>query len=265
MPGMHSVMSKPSIPITPVTLPPVLWYDASDATTITASGTAVTKWSSKGTFYPSYSALYNGGGPGRNPLLTGINSLNGKNVLTCDVDLANTEAFYSPSDFYLFDTSVSLGPLLGNVSHSIFLVIRGNNVTPFSQTSYPLFVGNLFDPEVSYGWRELHTTPTVTGYTYNTFQSIDPTTPGGAQTTNGAVVTTSFTIISYVYDGTTAAVYRSGVLIDTQEVNGTNTTASGRWGISTFTGGIAEMIVYDKTSSSIRTGIENYLKTKWGL
>jgi hypothetical protein len=255
MPGMHSVLSRESI-VSPSQFPALLWYDASDLSTITSSLNTVLTWSNKGTFYPAYSTLYSASYIS-NDLKTGSVTLNGKNVLSCS-DSALAGAYFAPTDMTdYFGIDGGPAPLLGNTPHSIFLVIQEYRAP--SENGYPIFFGDQFNSEIAADYRSLVLNPGD----FTLHQKFDAISPGSF-TDNGFTVP-NFQIISWIYDGNTASVFNNGVLIDYFITGGVNTSYKGLWGLVAFVGNVAEIIVYDKVSNSLQSGTQSYLKRKWNL
>jgi len=113
-----------TVPFSPANLSPVLWLDASDTSTITQSGGAVSQWDNKGSL-----ENFSQGTVSYQPT-TGASTLNGLNVLDFNGDYmqsatASDYNFFFNGDSYLFaavvqpGTSSNPGALYGFCGNSV--------------------------------------------------------------------------------------------------------------------------------------------------
>lgn len=248
-----------------VTISPFSWYDASDLSTISVSGSSVTQWNDKGTNAANLTQ-----GTAANRPTSGVTTLNGKNVITFDgADfLANStlskfkflsdgtkyimgvvvkaSATSNPGDFYMVFTNIRTAE--GVTGRSMQYEDRvPSHARSYINNGATQVVQNFSSNN---SWPSGGSTPIV----YS-----ELTDPSNATAANR----------SYVY-------FNSGSAFQTNGQTGTPSTGNGTYnfavgatdqGVSGITGYIGEIIIYtgaDATESQ-RISMRDYLQLKWGL
>jgi hypothetical protein len=221
---------------TPAQLTTALWFDASDATTITTVSGAVSQWNDKS----GNGRHATQGTPSNRPAYV-ASSINGLNAIDFD----------GSSDF--MDFGGSLQP--GSSDSTVLAVVSSDPAAAYDGRIISLHAaadgGTRFAlyTEASYGYRSIHSatyTPVTTSYVtglqmvggYKTGTTLGVGLNGGTYTTNssgGSVPTINAWRIG-AYSGTD----------------------------SRFDGRIAEIVVMLSYSSENRQRIEGYLAHKWG-
>jgi hypothetical protein len=239
---------------TPLKLSPVLWLDASDTTTITQSGGAVSQWNDK-----SPSGLNVAIGEASRQPTTGADTQNGLNVLSFD----------GSADRLSNVTANSLGR---NVTGLTVYVVRKFNALPTSErvmftirtagTSARLSVtSGITSNKATVGGRTLDA---------NSFARADSTSN---------VSTSAFEIQTGVFDyaNTDLYLYLGSTLegSNTSFQTATTTSDTNSSGFSVgglisdvlfFNGLIAEILLYHSAhGASERDRVWTYLNSKWGL
>ena len=222
------------------------WLDASDTSTITESGGAVSQWDDKSTAGRDFTQ-----GTGSRQPTTGSSTINSLNALAFDgADLLLR------NEAWLYDLS----------GKTIFVVSKGA-----SQLQKRIFAedsGSSGDPRVLY---------LVTGDTDGTLARAVYRDDGGNYRlqTNGTQTAFDNTahVVTITDDNSTYISYVDGVEDINQGYSHTTTTqdktgvgADPHTAADGFTGDVAEIIVYSRVlSASERTAVENYLTNKWGI
>lgn len=230
----------------------VLWLDASDDTTITNSGDLADNWADKS---PSDVDATSSGS--QRPS-TGVNTINGRNVLTFD-DTNSENMLISSFGSFMSGSDKTC---------TIFSVARHSEAVQ----QYIYSFGNSASDNSICGIR---TTSTTGKYTF--VKRDDTATIKGPIGTNDTSLDTPYIIASVIAsDGLTVDTYING----TQDIAagdidvGTTTIdefmiggvpfASGP--VATWTGDIGEIIIYNRSLPTEEiTQINNYLSNKWGI
>lgn len=210
-----------------------LWLDASDTASITSSGGLVTQWNDKSGEARHATAA------GVNRPDTGINTLNGKNVLTFD---GTNEGF---------DLASAITPT-DSKQIAVFMVCKGHGLTLSNKTQEYYINLNPFTNDITWN-----------------FQFASETLAVSRSTTAWEVI--SLLHINLGADDVAEGSV-NGTVANSQNTAGLNTnfTALGleASGMASqgFDGDIAEVIVVDgKVPTFERMRIEGYLAHKWGL
>ena len=235
------------------------WYDANDATTITASGSAVTQWNDKSG--NSYNVTQ--GTAGRRPV-TGTRTQNGKNMIDFQGDdvlqaatasnwtfMSNSTgatvfiaAFYDTSASYRWQLSTGTADTTG----------IGAEVAADDQDKiYGVVMRGVSATRVS----DSHTTASVTDNTANYFSmKID-----------NANATAANRILTSINAGTAyGANTFTGVASSSDPAHPLYIGSYDTAGSSGFDGGICEIIIYSGIlSNGDITLINSYLASKWGM
>jgi hypothetical protein len=226
-----------------------VWFDASDASSITSSGGYVSQWNDKSgnSFH-----VTNGGGSSVQPQ-TGANTMNGKNVLTWN-DTGSLRGLR---------TSIP-GALVGNPNVTVYAVARYNS-------------GGNWGLAAPFSFGEDQGSPTgIISFPTLAFKAAGDTWSGanGTNITNSTDIRDQNHIYSIKKSSSTITSYRDGTSLG---------TASGSWSIGnnamvvgylpqggggnwSWNGYVAEILVYNSALSSTddATNIA-YLKAKWGI
>jgi len=251
MPGMHSVMSKPSTLLTPLNTSPKLWFDAADTSTITTTtGSIVSSWTSKGTI-PSISlanTYYSGG-------QSGVSTLNGKNVISLP------DYTYNYNTLTYFDTVSSSNNPWDSYYHgsiiSLFVVAKTNGNS--GSSTQALFAIGDYSPNEG----DAAGLGFLFGNSDLLYPILDTNDPITIILNNSVNFTTTWRLYSLTFDGTNFKVYQNGILCKhylytSARVGPTQYVIDGLLNA-------AEIVAYNYTNETLRTNIESYLKTKWGL
>jgi hypothetical protein len=250
MPGMHSVMSVPSTALTPLNTSPKLWFDAADTSTITTTTESiVSSWTSKGTI-PSISlanTYYSGG-------QSGVSTLNGENVISIpDYSYNSNTLTYSdpvssnnPWDSYYHGSIISL-----------FVVAKANGYG--SGGTQALFAIGDYSPNEG----DAAGLSFLFGNSNALFSVLDTNDPITIILDNSVDFTTTWRLYSLTFDGTNLKVYQNGILYKHYLYISTRVGLT-QYVIDGFLNA-AEIVAYNYTNETLRTNIESYLKTKWGL
>ena len=250
----------------PTSLPGLrLWLDADDVSTITASGSAVSKWTSKDTNSREFVQATSADQP-----TTGANTLNGKNVVTFD------------RDFLVSDDASSVWKFLHDgAKYTLFAVVRFDTET----LNRMALIHNTGDGGnigfgVIYDDRNVASRDHVIQHLVNNTQS------------NRAVINTSgndffvadqFALLRLTGDpGNATAANRSALRRNAGAAQSNNTQTgtpsdgdpSSALSIGAANGGngefmkgrIAEILVYERDMSAQEVeDVEDYLADKWGI
>ena len=231
--GTGASTSTGSGPFSPISLSPLLWLDASDASTITSSGGAVSQWDDKsGNGYDVTQ------GTASNQPATGATTINSLNVLDFD------------GNDYLNGTATAMG----SADRTIFVVVDSNNTSgwyfTFGQSGVS---GERFGltgqiaVRVNSGY-VIYTTAIPLSPTILAFTSTDGTIQNVECRVNGAALSVGSTASRTL---ATAAQVQVG--------------ADGGTGYG-FNGSIAEIIVVQDTLTATEiSDTETYLADKWGI
>lgn len=230
----NSMGTFDAVGFSPADIPDLaLWLDASDTATITQTGGAVSAWADKSG--NGYNATQE---TGASQPTTGIDTLNGKNVLTMN----GTHFFVTPSSLWSFALS----------NNTIFVVVKSSTPTMVNRV-----LGGNNGAAVQYGM--------VLGEFSGTLQRF--------YSGNAISLTTSSDglphLLTYQRDGTNGYFSRdSGAITSTNQSAQSLTSFNiGRCGTlsSGVNGIIAEIILYRRNISiDDRALVQNYLKNKWG-
>jgi hypothetical protein len=240
---MHSVLSRENI-VNPSQFPPLLWFDASDTSTITTGSTnLITAWQNKGTLTTvvlttgTYSVSR-----------SGVTQLNGKNIV-------DFEEGVQPGLQLSYYSATETNPWAGNSSLSFFVVAKADRLTAPVVTGHLIYVGNTDGNEASI---QHYSGYGMDGYldTNNANTDIIPNT--------ATLSSASYSVNSFTFDGNNAKLYQNSVLKHHYTNGGAFISSQALYGIDGLNS-IAEVVAYNNTSDNLRIGIENYLKAKWGL
>jgi hypothetical protein len=220
---------------TPSQVSPTIWYDASDATTITASTTDISQWRSK-----VGSSHLNQSTPSLRPLY-GTRTINGLNTVEFDgtddrMSLASlTVVSGAPTKREIWAVvsvdNTSDEPIFANTSSSELSII----------TNQLKFYGGALGPYGNATSTDIGTTPSILGFIGDSFKKYS---------INGTLETTADALAGLATNRITVTQL------------GYRTTGSA------FDGVMGELIVGSSnviSSTSTREKIEGYLAWKWGL
>lgn len=218
-------------PFSPLDLSPVLWFDASDASTITESAGAVSQWDDK-----SGNALHATQGTGSSQPTTGVTTLNGLNVL----DFANDKLLLPDLSAYFN----------GSQNRTVISVV----VTDSSTYNTIINIGN----------------SAYTGSRF-TFQGHNGNLSIALQGAffNSTLVSTSWGIAAANFDGTQLKdvdlYFGGGTPQASTSTTALNTDASVS-NIIGDTNSIGEILAFDRAlSASEMNQIGQYIADKWAL
>ncbi len=242
--------------------PPVsgykLWLDASDTSTITSSGGAVSSWLDK-----SVNAYTFTQATSTNQPTTGTRTINGKNALDFDGTNDKLQSSAAASTWnFLHDAT----------NATVFMVI-----SPDASQDQPLLTTSDNTTQVGI-WYYLRTTSTSFGMailngTSNAFVALEYGSSYSANTpmvaafiTDADNGTNSNRIKLYKNSGAEEGTFQEG----TQTYTSANAAASliiGAWPTSNaYNGLIGEIVIYQGIlSDSNRNSVSDWLKTKWGI
>jgi hypothetical protein len=256
-------LAATSTAFTPGDLSPKLWLDASDTSTITEAGGAVSQWDNLGSLgnFTQPTAAYQP--------TTGASTLNSLNVLDFAGDFMNG-ALSSEYEFFY------------NGDNFIFAAVVQPGTTANPGAQYGI-CGNSTGSTSSYGGTIFYNDSTANdALGHVVYRGV-----GGTLALNnvatGIFTANTFSVISLLADpdnGTAADRSKTYVNAGTANANNTYTDAPntgagprafqvGAYGSSVlpFTGKIAEMIIVDgaRATETNRQLLRNYLNEKWGV
>lgn len=251
---------------TPADISPDLWLDASDTTTITESGGAVSQWNNKGTRGNFTQAT------GAVQPTTGATTLNGLNVL----DFAGD---------YLTATDTNEWKFLSDGTDHLFGIVAKFGTTANPNTVYLFFGNSQTDtPAVGSAFFWDDRSSISRNNALNVFYSAGVSgSPSIESINNDTVTANTFTIVSAVLDpdnGTAAnrvALYiNAGSAISNNTKTQTVSTANPTYALQVgaagnnllpMTGSIAEIVVASgaNATETNRAKLRDYLNTKWGV
>lgn len=237
------------------------WYDASDTSTITVSGSAVTQWNDKSANAYNLTQSTAAYRP-----LSGTRTLNSKNVI--DFDGSN--------DLLKAATASNWTFLSNSGGSSIFLVIQCD-----TSSTYQYILSTLFEGSSSYvGMTFSRRTDDKTDLFVRNGNSGNGAIGSNDQGTLTDATAIYYTALLSPNNGTTADRAISRVSGGAEIKNNTLTQSPSAGNASIplhigdyadggglgFNGAIGEILFYDSVlSASDRAKNESYLKTKWGL
>jgi hypothetical protein len=251
-----------STPFSPLDLSPALWVDASDETTITESGGAVSQWDNKGSL-----GNFTQGTAASQPT-TGATTLNGKNVIDFAADhLLST------------DSAATFTFLLDGSQYAAFAVVKAGTA-PNINAAYSWLSTEIVPPYSYFEW--FYDDRSFVSRNDQVTHEIGITGTIIVQNRlNDTMTANAFHVVSLVADPANAtAAARSIQSVDggTDIAENTATaapssTAPNRTlaigyaaGGLAFTGSIAEMILVDGTLTAQQIAdTEAYLANKWGI
>lgn len=218
-----------------------LWLDASDLSTITSSGGAVSAWADKSG---------NGNNAtqpvGANQPATGATTRNGRNVIDFG---GSPEELRLPSALF----TISQG------ANTLFIVSKRNTETGSEERILAMGQNGV---GIKYGLRYSATSGSILFLNNNA--------AGNVLTSTGHT-NTDFQIIKGRRSGTTQAISVNGATEDTN-TNGDDTTGvdlariGSLFGASYLIGSVAEVLIYNRSLSDAESDvIERYLSAKWGV
>ncbi|HOO82205.1 MAG TPA: hypothetical protein PK513_06860 [Alphaproteobacteria bacterium] len=233
-------LSPTSSPFSPLNLSPVLWFDASDVSTITQSAGAVSQWDDK-----SGNNYHVTQGTATNQPTTGTRTLNSLNVLDFD---GTDRLLASVSDYPETATVLIVGEVdtLGTsgFSRSLFSIDGAADYQEEAgnSTQYLFQINSTQHTNIKQGTTDLIGSPHIFQYVHD-------------------------------LDTNSAAVYVDGVAGGS--ANNYNTAYSATQSLQVganraqntpHIGGISEIIIYDKVlTAQENTDVLDYLTNKWGL
>ena len=263
--GIIASSGAPSAPFDPSSIANLkLWLDASDTATISLSGSAVTQWNDKSANAKNVTQAT----AARRPS-SGINTINGKNVVT-----------FGGDDLLQAASAADWAFLHNSGGSTVFAVSISDNT---AAAEFPIFATSTGSSQIGCGFRIAYDTPPAP-------QQFSPfvSTGGGSGTlvsliSGGAVTVGTAFYASGIWDnsnGTYAnrSLWRQNggtqfgtnaqddAPVGTNPANaliiGCNNTA----GTTGYTGKIAEILLY----SGVLTGtdvsnVNSYLSAKWGI
>lgn len=219
-----------------------VWFDASDTSTLTTSGSGVTQWNDKS-------------GYGRNATLTGT----GNNPTFSSTSFNNRNGItLTGSSNKIFTFS---GPGAYTSSFTTFVVLKVNS----SVTNATVFT-------TSSSWR----TGSVRGVINGTSAQYSVNTGGASDYTAGNISLSTHYVITFVESIDTITMYLNGNALGTPSLSLAgykgrimDTLNLGGWtddGSRTMDAVFSEFQLYDTNlPTSTRQSIENYLMYKWGI
>jgi hypothetical protein len=251
-----------TLPI-PLNLSPSLWLDASDTSTITQSGGAVSQWDNKGSL-----ENFSQGTTSYQPT-TGASTLNGLNVLDFNGDYmqsatASDYNFFFNGDSYLFAAVIQPGI---SSSPGALYGFCGNSLLSSSNSGASFFYED---------------TNPYDAFSHAVYRSVSSTYPVLNRPSN-IITPNTFSVVSALADPDNAtAADRSKIYINAGTANAINTRTDavstsnadrvfkiGSPGGSTqlLVGKIAEMIIVhgSEATEANRELLRDYLNEKWGV
>lgn len=247
------------IPFSPADLSPVLWLDASNTSTITESGGAVSQWDNLGS-----AGNFTQGTAAYQPT-TGASTLNGLNV----IDFAG--------DYFTSADAASAYKFMHDGTTFLLCMVAKHNGTSKG------YLGNNANTTADTGFAYYSTVTNTNISTFISDSSGDPTTIPVFSTVSSAVVNNTFTIHTALFDpdnGTAAN--RAELFFDNGSGNKTNTNtatvstsnptrvlqigASGN-NVFPFTGSFAEIVILSGANATElnRQRLLTYLNNKWSV
>lgn len=216
----------------PLSLSPAGWYDASDSSTITASGGAISQWSDK--------------------------SGNARN-------LAQAAALAQPS----YVSNVQNGLAVVRSASSQFMQATYGSI---SQPITVVAAIRVTSSSTAYrSWMVGASLATDTGVRIDCFtqSSLHRIFAGTASVGTAAATATNAYVIGNVFNGASSAVFVNGAAAGTGNPGsgGIRTTLSvGRYDSSAFQGDLCEVLIFFAALSvSNRAQVESYLNAKWAV
>ncbi len=242
--GSETVAEEVNEPELTVTSNLILWLDADDDATISATGNQVTSWADKSGGNNDVAQTSSANQP-----LTNSTSINGRNTLSFD-----------GSNDYLEKNGVTLAHNNGN--YNIFVVFATSNNDG----------GVLFNQSnTAYKHTNHYSGITGTNALYN-----DEWEPAGGGGSGGSVTLNEPTIVTYGRTGWSGRIYKNGNLVSTGATeayagnSNLHTHIAARFHLGSmlapYGGQIGEMLVYSTyLSDTDRESVEAYLSEKWAI
>ena len=240
-----------------------LWLDASDTSTISLSGSAVTQWNDKS----GNSYNFNQSTAGNRPL-SGTRTINSKNVIDFDgtddrlvsmsaksvwvfMHSANSTYFWAGvsdttnADNYLMADSVGTGSQRGWVS----------GISSSAKVTVSAYSGNAAGAAGA-----VLEGVTTTSYTTSPFYQTVKTSPTAATADRAKIA-----INAGSFEGTNIYTATASTSDSPNDMSIGSVIFSGTW-YGPFNGGMGEIIVYDSIlSAGDITKVQTYLASKWGI
>jgi hypothetical protein len=229
-----------------------LWFDASDATTITASGGYVSQWNDKSgnNLHVTNALGANGGCP-----QTSVNTRNSKNVLTFTQTAGNSAAG---------GLTNNSGSFLSDPNLDVWIVKKHLRGSANSGCAFGIGNDQAGNGNVHYSFYDNGTDKLVSG-------------ANGGQIFSTATQTGTWNVTRFTKSGASAQFYLNNTSQGTVSYN--YTLANSRFqvgalpqagqqnnGVYLMNGDIAEIIVYKSVlNSTDATSTYNYLAGKWGF
>lgn len=233
---------KESAVFSPLDLSPLLWLDASDESTITESGGAVSQWDDKS---GNGNHVVQAAG-GLQPT-TGVNTFNGLNVLYFAYDLLALPSGLLPT----FNGDVTFFVVCNTTANGFMYPVGGRNLSGSPRLAYfiqdQFGTGNPWATQFQMGTRGIYSTNCPNDRDLHNYHMLRDDVAGE---------------VSSYYDGNLMG-SRTGNLDDTL-------AGAGFGGFPTtggaFVGNIAEAILYDNVLSvDEHNQVGQYLADKWGI
>lgn len=256
MPSTLGIVSSGVESFSPLSLSPVLWLDAAETSTITASSGKVSQWNDRSTSAWNFTQ----------PLAikqptTGASTQNGRNVL--DFDGSND------------GLSIGTTQLGRNVTGLTIYVVAKWSASPIAARELVrINSANQSQTRVLIGGGFASGKPFAGGRTLdsNSFQRADGATSISttAFVTNTAVFdyanTDLFLYVGSTLDGSNTSFQTATTTSNTNSVFAAAADNNDNGSSSSFGGSIAEIIIYHSAhSAATRTLVWDYLNSKWGL
>jgi hypothetical protein len=229
-----------------------LWYDAADSATITASGGYVSQWNDKS---GNGFNVTNGGGAAGGCPQTGVNTRNGKNVITFTQNVTNNAAGGLTNG----STSFSSDPNL-----DVWIVRRQSAGSITSGNAFGIGNDQAGSGKVFYQFYDNANNKLLSGANGGNIYST--------ATQNGTWNITRFTktgAAAEFYLGTTSqgtVSYNYSLAASRVQVGALPQAGATNSGVYLMNGDIGELIVYNSVLTGANyTKTYNYLKDKWGF
>jgi hypothetical protein len=252
---MPVIWINPYSQFNPKDLSPVLWFDADDASTITASSGSVSQWNDKST-----NALHATQSTSASQPTTGSVTLNGRNVIDFD----------GTADFMSSTSTSNVGRNVTGIT--TYAVLRYDNLAGGEDNVLRLLTGGT-------NARIQINLTTTSGVIRVAGRTLDADGLGVAQSTNLGSGSSGWITQVGLYDIANTDLYQyiNGTLngsntayqtaTTTSNTNSTGyTLGSGASGANLFDGAIAELLIFNSLhNATTRQAMYDYLLQKWGV
>ena len=240
----------------------VVWLDASDTSTITVSGTAVTQWTDKSV----NARIFTQGTAGNRPV-SGVSTKNSLNIIDFD----------GSDDFLDSTAATSVWKFLSDgTEHTYFIVAKASDL------AYKTVFGNVNSAKIGIQGAQFRPDPAIACY----INTADGSGAAAIYNQGGTVSTNEWV---YLYfrnkpsDATAANRSKGQIKLGTAYSNNTSTNTpsasnpnftlvvgatrnNGGSIAETFAGSIAEIIIYSSYLSDGDTAlVQSYLANKWSI